>query len=223
MEITLIIAFTTGLLAFLSPCVLPLVPVYLASVCGPEILETGAHRSRVTILLHTLSFILGFSLVFITLGTVAGFAGFVLSSAPIARNLGGALLVAFGLFVLASLKFPRLNYQRQLTPSLGNTTGHLRSLLIGIIFSLAWAPCIIALLGGTLSLALSTSVWWQGTYLLAIFSLGIGLPFIIIGLAFDSLSPLIKRLHRHSFWLYILGSLLLIAVGSSILTGLLGS
>lgn len=222
MGITLIIAFTTGLLAFLSPCVLPLVPVYLASVCGPEILEAGSRRSRATILCHTLSFSLSFSLVFVAMGTVAGFAGFALSSAPVTRNLGGALLIVFGLFILATLRFPGLNFQKRFNPSLGKTSGYLRSLLIGFIFSLAWAPCIIALLGGTLSLALSTSVWWQGAYLLAVFSLGLALPFIIIGLAFDSLMPLVKRLNRHSSWLYILGSLLLIAVGASILTGLLG-
>jgi len=217
-QVSLLVAFSTGLLAFLTPCVLPLVPVYLASICGPEILEPMAVRSRVPIFFHTLSFVVGFSLIFIMLGAIAGLAGFALSSAPMVRNIAGGLLIVFGLFILASLKFPWLNYEKRLTPSLGTATSYLRSLLIGAVFSLGWSPCIGGLLGGTLLLALSSMTVWQGTYLLGTFSLGLGLPFLIIGLAFDSLAPLLKRIHRYSGWLYIFGGLLLIAVGVAVLT-----
>jgi len=134
------------------------------------------------------------------------------------RNIAGGLLIVFGLFILASLKFPWLNYEKRLTPSLGTATSYLRSLLIGAVFSLGWSPCIGGLLGGTLLLALSSMTVWQGTYLLGTFSLGLGLPFLIIGLAFDSLAPLLKRIHRYSGWLYIFGGLLLIAVGVAVLT-----
>jgi len=219
LNIPIIAAFIAGLLAFLSPCVLPLVPVYLASVCGPEILEAGARRGRIVIFLHSLSFVVCFSVVFIILGTVAGLGGFALKSAPIANNIGGSLLIVFGLFLLASLKFPWLNYGKRLTPSLGDTTGYLRSFLIGVIFSLAGTPCIAGLLWGTLSLALTSGGVWQGTYLLATFSLGLGLPFLIMGLAFDFLAPLLKRIHRYSTWFYIAGGLLLITVGILVLTG----
>jgi len=217
-NIPIIAAFIAGLLSFLSPCVLPLVPVYLASVCGPEILEAGARRGRIPIFFHSLSFVVGFSVVFIILGAAAGLGGFALRSAPIANKVGGSLLIAFGLFMLAALKFPWLNYEKRLTPSLGATTGYLRSFLIGVIFSLAWTPCIAGLLWGTLSLALTSGGVWQGTYLLGTFSLGLGLPFLIIGLAFDSLAPLLKRIHRYSTWFYIVGGLLLITIGVLILT-----
>jgi cytochrome c-type biogenesis protein len=217
-NIPIIAAFSAGLLAFLSPCVLPLVPVYLASVCGPEILEAGSRRERISIFFHSLSFVIGFSVVFITLGAAAGLGGFALRSAPIANKVGGSLLIAFGLFMLAALKFPWLNYEKRLTPSLGVTTGYLRSFLIGVIFSLAWTPCIAGLLWGTLSLALTSGGIWQGTYLLGTFSLGLGLPFLIIGIAFDSLAPLLKRIHRYSTWFYIVGGLLLITIGILILT-----
>ncbi|RJQ37637.1 MAG: cytochrome C biogenesis protein CcsB [Dehalococcoidia bacterium] len=223
MEITLLIAFSAGLLAFLSPCVLPLVPVYLASVCGPQVFDPAVRPGHLVILRHTLGFILGFSLVFVAMGAAAGFAGFVLNSSATVRSVGGGLMVLMGLFVLAGLKFPWLNYQRGFHLSPGNITGSLRSLVVGAVFSLAWAPCIVALLGGTLSLALSTGGWWQGSYLLAAFSLGIGLPFVIIGLAFDALSPRIKRLGRYSLRLHAASGLLMIAVGISILAGWLGS
>ena len=218
-NISFLVAFGAGLLAFLSPCVLPLVPVYLASVCGPEILESGSNRSRIPIFFHSLSFVVGFSVVFITLGAIVGLAGFALTSAPIARNIAGGLLIVFGLFVLGTLKFPWLNYEKRLAPSLGATTGYLRSLLIGAIFSLAWTPCVAGLLGGTLALALSSNTVWQGVYLLGTFSLGLGLPFIIIGLAFDSIAPILKRIRRYSTSIYIVSGLLLIAVGVAVVTG----
>jgi cytochrome c-type biogenesis protein len=219
MEVSFLVAFGAGVLAFVSPCVLPLVPVYLASICGPEILESEVKKGRIPVFFHSLSFVVGFSLVFIVLGLGVGLAGFALSSAPMAQNIAGSLLIVFGLFVLGTLKFPWLNYEKRLTPSLGATTGYLRSLIIGAIFSLAWTPCVAGLLGGTLALALNSDTVWQGAYLLGIFSLGLGLPFIIIGLAFDSISPLLKRVRRYSTPISIGSGLLLIAVGIAVVTG----
>jgi cytochrome c biogenesis protein CcdA len=155
-QVSLLVAFGAGLLSFLSPCVLPLVPVYLGTVCGPEILEPGAQKKRLPVFFHSLSFVIGFSLVFIILG--------------------------------ASV-------------------------------SLAWTPCIGPVLGGILTLAWSSETAWQGAYLLAIYSLGLGLPFLIIGAAFDSIRPLLRRIHRYSTWSYIISGLLLIAIGILILTG----
>ncbi len=219
MELPLLVAFGAGVLAFVSPCVLPLVPVYLASICGPEMLESEVKKGRIPVFFHSLSFVGGFSLVFIILGLGVGLAGFALTSAPLARNIAGSLLIVFGLFVLGTLKFPWLNYEKRLAPSLGATTGYLRSLIIGAIFSLAWTPCIAGLLGGTLALALGSDTVWQGAYLLGIFSLGLGLPFIIIGLAFDSIAPILKRIRRYSTPISIGSGLLLIAVGIAVVTG----
>jgi cytochrome c-type biogenesis protein len=218
----LLIAFGTGLLAFISPCVLPLVPVYLANVCGAEILESEASRSRFPILFHSLSFVAGFTLIFTALGAGVGLAGFALGSHQLILKIGGSLLIVFGLFLLASLKFPWLNYEKRLAPSLGATTGYLRSLLIGALFSLAWTPCIGGLLGGALGVALISGSAGRGAYLMAIFSLGLGIPFLVIGVAFDYLRPLLKRIHRYSTWSYIVSGLLLITVGILILTNTLG-
>ncbi len=219
-QVSLLVAFGAGLLSFLSPCVLPLVPVYLGTVCGPEILEPGAEKKRLPVFFHSLSFVVGFSLVFIILGAGVGLLGFTLGvNTALARYIAGGLLIAFGIFLLASLKIPWLNYERRLAPSTGATTGYLRSLLIGAIFSLAWTPCIGPVLGGILTLAWSSETAWQGACLLAVYSLGLGLPFLIIGAAFDSIRPLLRRIHRYSTWSYIISGLLLIAVGILILTG----
>ncbi|MCK4369166.1 MAG: sulfite exporter TauE/SafE family protein [Dehalococcoidales bacterium] len=220
-QVSLLVAFGAGLLAFLSPCVLPLVPVYLANVCGTEILESETGRGRFPIFFHSLSFVAGFTLVFTALGAGVGLAGFALGSHQLILKIGGSLLIVFGLFLLAALKFPWLNYEKRLTPSLGATTGYLRSLLIGAIFSLAWTPCVGGLLAGALGVALISGSAGRGAYLMGIFSLGLGLPFLVIGVAFDYIRPLLRRIHRYSTWSYIFSGLLLIAVGILILTNTL--
>jgi len=218
-HVSLLVAFSAGLLSFLSPCVLPLVPVYLASLCGPEIFEPQINRSRLPIFLHSLSFVVGFSVIFIILGAGAGLAGFALGAElALIHKIAGSLLIAFGLFLLAALKIPWLNYERRLAPSLGTTAGYLRSLLIGAIFSLAWTPCVGPILGGILTLAWSSETAWRGAYLLATYSLGLGLPFLVIGVTFDSIRPLLKHVHRYSTWSYIVSGLLLITIGVLILT-----
>ncbi len=218
-HIPLLVAFGAGLLSFLSPCVVPLVPVYLASLCGPEIFEPRVNRIRMPIFLHSLSFVIGFSIVFIILGAAAGLAGFAIGPySMVIRLIAGSLLIVFGLFMLTALKVPWLNYEKRLNSSLGTTTGYLRSFLTGGIFSLAWTPCVGPILGGILTLALDSATVWRGAYLLAIYSLGLGLPFLIIGVAFDAITPLLKRIYSYSSWIYIISGLLLIAMGILILT-----
>ncbi len=218
-HISLLVAFGAGLLSFLSPCVLPLVPIYLASLCGPEIFEPKVNRIRMPIFLHSLSFVIGFSIVFAILGAAAGLVGFAISPySVVVRQVVGSLLIVFGLFMLAALKVPWLNYEKRLTPSLGHTTGYLRSFLIGAIFPAAWIPCTSWQLGGILMLAGSSETAWQGAYLLAIYSLGLGLPFLAMGVAFDFITPLLKSISRYSSWIYIISGLLLIAIGILVLT-----
>jgi len=218
-NISIVAAFGAGLLSFLSPCVLPLVPVYFASLVGPEILETRVSRSRFTIFLHSFSFVVGFSVVFTMMGALVGLAGVIISPySPLVQKIAGSLLVAFGLFMLAALKLPWLNYERRLNPSVGTTTSYLRSFIIGAIFPVAWIPCTSWVLGGILTLAATSQTAWHGAYLLAIYSLGVGLPFLIIGVAFDSITPLLRRIHRYSSLIYIISGLLLITIGVLILT-----
>ncbi len=218
-NISLLGAFIAGLASFFSPCVLPLVPVYLASLAGPGIFEAEVNRSRLPIFLHSLSFVIGFSIVFIFMGVSAGLLGFAIGPhLELMRNIAGSVLIAFGLFMLAALKIPWLNYEKRLSASPGNTTGYLRSFLIGAIFPVAWIPCTGPLLGSILTLAGASETAWSGAYLLAIYSLGLGLPFLIVGAAFDSITPLIKRINRYSSVVYIVSGALLIAIGILILT-----
>ncbi len=217
------VAFGAGLLSFLSPCVLPMVPVYLASICGPGVFETTASKNRFPMFFHSLSFVGGFSLLFILLGVGAGLVGFALSAhMDLIRKISGIVLIAFGLFMFAALKFPQLNWEKRVNKSGSTAISYWRSFLTGVVFCLAWTPCVSPALGSILALAWSSETANQGGVLLAIYSLGFGIPFLVIGAAFSSLHPVLKRLNRYSYIFYIIGGVFLVGVGVLILTNRLG-
>ena len=206
------------MLSFLSPCVLPMVPVYLASLYGPELFEKGGVRWSV--FFHALSFVVGFSLVFVFLGAIVGLTGYAVNpDYYLLEKVAGGLLIAFGAFLLAAHYVPFLNFERRLKVSTGSKTGYLRSLVIGAAFSLSWTACVGPILGSILTLAASEATAWHGAYLLSIYSLGLGLPFLVIGIAFDYLLPLLKRIQRYSGIIHIVSGILLVAIGILILTG----
>ena len=212
------VAFAAGVLSFLSPCVLPLVPVYLATLIGASSLELQAtHRHT---FFHALSFVAGFSLIFTALGASAGLIGSAIAT-MLLRQIAGALLLLFGLFLLASPRLPWLNYERRFSRSFSSNTGYLRSLLIGAVFSLGWTPCVGPILGGILALASSSQTVWRGVYLLLAYSMGLGIPFIIAGLALGTALPAIRWLSRHANIISLVSGILLIVVGILMLTNTL--
>jgi cytochrome c-type biogenesis protein len=213
-----LVAFIGGLASLLSPCILPMVPVYIASISTPGILQGGVTGRRLTVFFQSLSFIVGFSLVFIVLGSGVGFIGFVVGSHQLlVRRITGSLMIVFGLFILAATRISGLNYEKRLSPGNNVYGSYLHSLIIGILFALAWTPCVGPVLGGILSLALGSGSALQGAYLLAFYSLGLALPFLIIGLVFDSILPILKRIARYSIYIYIFSGLLLIIIGILVL------
>jgi cytochrome c-type biogenesis protein len=218
-SITFLTALAAGLLSFLSPCILPLVPVYLANIAGSSVLAPDLADRR-HVLLQTISFIVGFSLVFTVLGASLGLLG---AAAPqeVLEKVAGGLLIAFGIFLIAATKVPWLNYEKRLDFARVKGTGYLRSLLIGVIFSLGWIPCVGPILGGILALAASSQTAWQGVYLLLAYCLGLGLPFVVVGLALGAASPAIRWLSRHAFVTSVVAAVLLITVGILMLTGYL--
>jgi cytochrome c-type biogenesis protein len=217
-NLSLVVAFTGGLLSFLSPCVLPMVPVYLASLYGPEIFEQKG--VRIPVFLHALSFVIGFSIVFIFLGAIIGLTGYaVIPDYHLLGKIAGSLLIAFGVFILLAMKVPWLNYEKRLRPGLGKTTGYLRSLFVGAAFSITWTACVGPILGSILAIASTQATAWHGAYLLAVYSLGLGLPFLIVGIAFDSMLPLLKRINRYSGIIHVVSGLLLIVIGILVITG----
>ncbi|MFC2013831.1 cytochrome c biogenesis CcdA family protein [Chloroflexota bacterium] len=220
-HISVPVAFGAGLLSFLSPCVLPLVPVYLGILGGAQIYQNKAAGMRLPLFLHSFSFVLGFSVVFTALGVLAGLSDLDVDAIFLNR-IAGSLLICFGLFILVAQKVRWLNYEKRLTPSLGTTTGYFRSFIVGAAFSLSWTACVGPILGSILVLAAVQATVWQGAYLLAVYSLGLGLPFLIIGAAFGSILPLLRRINQYSHIIHVVSSLLLIIIGILILMDKLG-
>jgi len=219
-NVTFTVAIVAGVLSFLSPCVLPLVPVYLANIAGMSVLSSEPPGRRY-IILHTLSFIAGFSLVFTALGASLGLLG-AMAPFGLLQNIAGALLIVFGAFLLAATKLPWLNYEKRLNLTQAKGPGYLRSLSIGAIFSLGWTPCVGPILGGILALAWSSQTVWQGIYLLLAYCLGLGLPFIGVSLAIGAASRYLRWLSRHAFATSAVSAALLISIGILMLTGNLG-
>jgi cytochrome c-type biogenesis protein len=218
-EITFGAAFLAGILSFISPCVLPLVPAYLANLAGSTAIETETRTSRWPALFHSLCFVLGFTIIFVVLGASVGLIGTVITAqAAILRYVAGGAIILMGIFIILALKIPWLNYEKRLHFKSSRNPGYLRSVLIGAAFALGWTPCVGPVLGSILALAWSSHDVLLGAQLLIVYSLGMGIPFIIIGLAWGSVMPLWKTINKHLGIISIVSGVLLIILGILILT-----
>jgi len=219
-DISYIVAFTGGLLSFFSPCVLPLVPAYIANLAGITALDVQGRKKLWPTLLHSICFVLGFSFIFIGLGASVGLIGTAITAnATLLRWISGILVILFGVFLIATYKIPWLNYEKRIHIPGARNPGYLRSLFLGAVFALGWTPCVGPILGTILALAWNSQQVWQGAGLLTIYSLGMGIPFILIGLLWGAIMPLWKNINRHLGTISIVSGILLVAVGILILTG----
>ncbi len=213
-------AFGAGLLSFFSPCVLPLVPAYLANLAGSSAIDTDDKRKVWPTLLHSIFFVLGFSILFILMGASAGLIGSAITEyAETLRIVSGIVIIIFGIFLIAAYKIPWLNYEKRMQVQGARNPGYLRSLLIGAAFSLGWTPCIGPILGSILFIASYTQETAKGALLLSAYSLGMGIPFLLIGLAWSYIVPFWKGITKHLGLISIISGILLIIVGILILSG----
>lgn len=188
-----LVALLAGVVSFVSPCVLPLVPVYLLQMAGTA---TGGGGGRRLTMQHALAFVLGFSVIFIALGASIGLIGFVLQdNIRMITRLAGVVLIVFGLHLTGIIRIPWLarTYQVELAPS--RRRGYLGSALIGASFATGWTPCIGPVLGGILTLAADSSTAWRGAVLLTFYSAGLGVPFLLVGLLAGEGARTLKRLN----------------------------
>jgi cytochrome c-type biogenesis protein len=219
-DVTYWTAFVAGLLSFFSPCVLPLVPAYIANLAGASAIDTGNVRKVWPTLLHSIAFVLGFSILFILMGAAAGLIGSsIMAYSETLRIISGIVVIIFGVFLIAAYKIPWLNYEKRLHLQGARNPGYLRSLLIGAAFAVGWTPCIGPILGSILFIASYTGETVKGATLLAVYSMGMGVPFLLIGLAWSYIVPFWSGLTRHLALISILSGILLIIVGILILTG----
>jgi len=226
-SISWVVAFLAGLASFLSPCILPIVPSYLAFITGLSLSEmTSEKRSskiKRTTVISTLCFILGFSVVFVSLGAGASRIGLWLQEyMSIISKVAGVVVVVFGLYVMGVLKIGFLTKYKQVNVK-SKPAGYVGSFLIGIAFSLGWTPCVGPILGAILLYASQSNTIWQGVYLLCFYSLGMAIPFFLTSIAVDSALGYFTKIKKHIRKINIGAGILLILVGVMIFTGSLSS
>ena len=213
----LAVAFVAGLLSFLSPCVLPLVPSYVGFLTGMTLPEMTGRR-RVA-LLHALLFVAGFSLVFVLLGASATALGGALKYYQVwIARVGGVLVILFGLVCLGVVKAGFLDQERRLQLQ-HKPVGYLGSALVGVAFGAGWTPCIGPVLGAILSLAATSDSVSRGMLLLGVYSAGLAVPFLLAAVAVESFLEWFQRFRRFLPWVMRVSGVLLILVGLLMVTG----
>lgn len=216
MVLAIPVALLAGLVSFASPCVLPLLPGYLsyASGIGPSQIANGEGK-RQPLVLGTIGFILGFSLVFVATGTLAGGIGSALiEHQRTVTIIVGALIVALGVAFMGILPLPNL-WRPSYTPTLGVAA----SPILGLVFGLTFTPCIGPALSVVLTLAFNEASALRGGVLAFVYALGLGLPFLVFALAFAKLAPRLQWLQRHQVLVQRIGGALMVAVGLAMLVG----
>ena len=211
-------ALGAGLVSFLSPCVLPLVPGYLSAVTGVSVAELD-HAERRRVLVPSLVFVASFSTIFILLGlTATGIGQALHDHRDTLEKIAGAVIVAMGVLFVASLFVTRLNREWHVD-ALMVRAGKGGPLLAGMAFAIAWTPCIGPTLGAILSAAALSSSAAHGAFLLAVYSAGLGIPFLLTALAFSRMTTSFEAVKRHYRAIMAVAGGILIAMGVLILTG----
>ena len=224
-NISYIVAFFAGFLTFLSPCLLPLIPSFIAYITGVSFgdLKDAGKRSEVRkkTIIHSLLFIFGFSIIFILLGLTATFIGKVLFGyQKVIRIAGGVLIILFGLYLTGVLKLDFLAKERRLKLQ-AKGASYIGSFLIGVTFAAAWTPCAGPILGSILVLAGTKASVIEGAKLLTVYSLGIGVPFFLTALAINSFLVYFNRFKKVISAINIIGGVFLIIVGILVVTNYL--
>ena len=222
-NVTLLAAFAAGFLSFVSPCVLPLIPGYISFVSGISVDEmrgdTAPATSRLQVFLTSLAFVIGFSIVFVALGASATAIGkFMFAKLPLLSKIAGAILIVFGLHTMGVFRLAFLETEKRVH-SQRKPAGPLGAMLVGVAFAFGWTPCIGPILGGILAIAGSKSTVTEGVTLLAVYSLGLGIPFLLTSLAINQFFTAAKRIRKHYHAVEVASGVLLIAIGLLIVTG----
>ena len=217
-------AFIAGIFTFLAPCTLPLVPGYLAFISGASVKDLQdpekAKTVRWKIFLNGVFFVVGFSAVFILLGTLVGIAGQALVPYRIwLTRIGGVFVIAFGLLMMNVIKIPFLSGEHRFTgPKSLQRGSPVTSLILGGTFGLGWTPCVGPILGSVLLLASTTGSIGEGAWLLTAFSLGLAIPFLLLAAAYGTAAQKIKNITKYLNVISVIGGIFLIGLGILLVT-----
>lgn len=211
-----LIAFTAGLLSFLSPCVLPLIPSYITFITGLSLDDVS--KARRAALVHGALFVVGFSLIFLALGASATLLGRILfMQRDWLARIGGVIIIVFGLYLLGVLNIGMFARERRLHVA-DKPAGYLGTVVVGIAFGAGWTPCIGPILGSILIYAGSEGDQSRGLLLLSCYSLGLAVPFLLSALAIERFVAVFQRLKRQMVWVSRTAGVLMIGIGLLMLT-----
>ena len=216
-QVTLLAAFAAGFLSFVSPCVLPLIPGYVSFVSGLTLEEmrgdTAVTNARRQVLIASLWFVLGFSLVFIALGATASVIGkVILKNQPILSKVAGAILVVLGLHTMGVFRLRFLESEKRVHTQ-SKPRGPLGAVLVGVAFAFGWTPCIGPILGGILTIAGSRETVAEGVQLLAVYSMGLGIPFLLTAMAINQFFAASARIRKYYHAIEIISGALIVVIG----------
>lgn len=221
-DVNIFVAFTAGLLSFLSPCVLPIIPSYLSFVSGVSLEEMSAPHIKADVrrrvLFNSLAFIVGFSIIFVSLGASASYLGSLfLGYRNFIRTLGGAFIILVGIYLMGLFKISVLDRYVQFNLR-DKPAGYLGSVLVGVTFAMAWIPCVGPILGAILALAGTSGEIGKGILLLSTYAAGLALPFFLSGVAVNSFFRFSKIFRRYVQAVHVAAGILLVIVGILLIT-----
>ena len=210
-----VLSFLEGIITFISPCILPMIPIYITYFAH------GQENKRKTII-NALGFVLGFTIVFVAMGAFAGILGGLLIRYDTAVNIvTGLIVVIFGLNFMGAIKIGFLNKTRKADVEI-KSAGFWSSVLFGIVFSIGWTPCVGAFLGSALMLASQQGTAVKGIIMLVLYSIGLGIPFVLSAFLIDKLKGLFDVIKRNYRTINIVSGGLLVVIGVMMMTGLFG-
>ena len=221
---SMLAALGAGVLTFLSPCVLPLIPGYIAFMTGMSSSELMSEDRKISaILLPALLFVAGFSIVFVALGASASAVGSFLSEHQKTFEIvAGAVIMLLGFFMLGIVKVPWLYGEARFEMQKAKKFGVFAALVMGMAFAFGWSPCVGPILGSILMMAANSAEVGHGALLLGIYSLGMGVPFVLVALLLGRVKPLLNWLNRHALVINRVAGAILMVLGLLIITGWIG-
>lgn len=221
-SVSILSAFIAGVISFLSPCVLPLIPAYISFITGYDLEQLTTQtdrRSKLKIIYLAIGFVVGFSMVFILLGASATFIGrWLTASMAWISKLAGLLIIVFGIHLTGIFRIPFL-MQEQRYQQHNRSVGMISAFLMGAAFAFGWSPCIGPLLAGILALASTKESVHQGILLLSVYSLGLGIPFILTAALMSAFVRWLQRFKKYLIWVERLAGVLLIVLGLLLMFG----
>jgi cytochrome c-type biogenesis protein len=222
-DITFVAAFVAGLISFLSPCVLPLIPGYISFISGASLKELmnaeDIKKVKKDVMMNSLAFVIGFSVIFITLGASATFIGkFLLKYLNVLSTVAGIAVIILGLHLTGILKIKALYYEKRIHHS-KEPINLFESFILGLAFAFGWTPCIGPILAGILAIAATSASVWKGILLLTCYSLGLAIPFMITAYSITFFFKWFEKMKSKMHIIEWIAGLLLIIIGLLMITG----